>query len=433
MKHLGRLSRARQARRLGLLHNLARRSDSPERWNELMSRVEEVRTQGQQANTVVAELLTDRVPIRLGPELEEDATHRLLGELKELQSRILSLVEETRDRIQDLSEDEQESDDAYDAGMVLRRLQDIASLCASFQEYDTKPDEVHWVERVRDRKEGSVLRFLATPVDIGAVMQEAVYEPYETVVFTSATLTVADSFAYWTSRIGMHREDSAEAIFPSPFDYAKNVLLGLPEDPPEPNRPEYNPWLADFLTKVLDVTEGKGLVLFTSYEMLRRVYEAVKPWADAKGIAIFRQGDDERGRLLEQFRADTASCLFATDSFWQGIDSPGETLQVVVLCRLPFRVPTDPVLLARMDAVRAAGGNPFRDLSLPEAVMKLKQGFGRLMRRTSDRGVVLIPDSRILRKPYGQTFLSSLPEARQVVASGERVIEEIETFLYPPG
>ncbi len=431
MKHLGRLSRARQARRLGLIHNLARSSDAPERWNELVNRIEEVRAQAHQANTAVADLLGDRVPIRLGPELAEDATARLLRELKELQSRILSLVEETRDRIQELSDVEQESDDAYDAGMVLRRLQDIAGLCSSFQDFDTKPDEVHWVERLKERKEGPVMRFLATPVDIGTVMQEAVYEPYETVAFTSATLTVAQSFDYWTGRVGMDREDSAEEIFPSPFDYAKNVLLGLPEDPPEPNQPEYNSWLADFLIKTLDVTEGKGLVLFTSYEMLRRVYDLVKPWADTKGITLFRQGDDERGRLLDGFRTDTASCLFATDSFWQGIDSPGETLQVVVLCRLPFRVPTDPVLLARMDAVRAAGGNPFRDLSLPEAVMKLKQGFGRLMRRTSDRGVVLIPDSRILRKSYGRTFLSSLPAARQVVAPAERLVEEIESFLYP--
>ncbi len=430
-KHLGRLSRARGSRRLGLLHALARTAEDPASWNELSQRVDALREQGRVMNQRVGELLGDGLPVRLGPELSHGVINAINEELREVQSRILSVVEDTRDAVQSLQEDVQEGDDAYDVGMVLRRLQDIAGLCASFEEYDTKGDLVHWVEGLRDRNEGRVLRFLATPIDIGTVMQEAVFEPYQSVMFTSATLTVADSFSYWSGRIGMDDGESETGIFPSPFDYARNVLLGLPEDVPEPNDAGYNRRLIDFLIRTLDVSEGKGLILFTSYRMLREVYDGVKPWADTRGITLFRQGDDERGRLLEQFRNDTASCLFATDSFWQGIDSPGETLQVVVLCRLPFRVPNDPVLLSRMDAIRAAGGNPFKELSLPEAVMKLKQGFGRLMRRTSDRGVVLIPDVRILRKSYGKVFLSSLPDARQVVAPAARLIEELERFLYP--
>jgi ATP-dependent DNA helicase DinG len=430
-KHLGRLSRSRQSRRLGLLHTLARSAEDPTSWHALAQQVEALREQGRVGNQRVVELIGEQLPVRLGPELTGSRIAAVNEELRELQSRILSLVEDTRDAVQSLPEDVQENDEAYDVGMVLRRLQDIAGLCASFQEYDTKADEVHWMEGLRDRSEGWIVRFLATPVDIGSVMQEAVFEPYESVTFTSATLTVADSFAYWSGRIGLREEESESGVFPSPFDYARNVLLGLPDDAPEPSDPRYNGWLIDFLTRTLDVSEGKGLILFTSYRMLREVYDGVKPWAEHRGITLFRQGEDERGRLLERFRNDTASCLFATDSFWQGIDSPGETLQVVVLCRLPFRVPSDPVLLARMDAIRAAGGNPFRDLSLPDAVMKLKQGFGRLMRRTSDRGVVLIPDARILRKSYGQVFLASLPEARRVVAPSGSVIEEVESFLYP--
>lgn len=433
-KHLARLSRARKGRRLGLVHSLTRFMDDPAKGHALAEAVDRVRGQAQEANAAVAALLGDTLPIRLGPELSEEPGRQLLDQLQELQSRLLSLVEETRDWLQELPEDAQESDDAYDINMVLRRLQDIASLCESFREYDTKPEQVHWMERLRDRNEGAIIRFLATPVDIGSVMQEAVYDPYQTLVFTSATLTVGESFDYWAGRLGMKQEvsrGSRQEIFPSPFDYARNVLLALPEDPPDPGAPGYTEWLRDFLIRTLDVSEGKGLILFTSYQMLRQVYEGVKPWAAERGISIFRQGEEERGRLLERFRDDTTSCLFATDSFWQGIDSPGETLQVVVLARLPFRVPTDPVLLARMDAVRLAGGKPFRDLSLPEAVMKLKQGFGRLMRRTSDRGVVAIPDARLLRKSYGRLFLDSLPEARQVVGTGERVVEEIESFLYP--
>jgi ATP-dependent DNA helicase DinG len=166
--------------------------------------------------------------------------------------------------------------------------------------------------------------------------------------------------------------------------------------------------------------------------MLEATFDAARPALAELGISCYRQGEDDRSRLLSKFNHEVASVLFATDSFWEGVDAPGETLQLVIICRLPFRVPNDPVLLARMEAIRRRGGNPFQELSLPDAVMKLKQGFGRLMRHRDDRGAVLVPDSRIVKKRYGTVFLTSLPETRRSVKEGRLVLEDLESFLYAP-
>jgi ATP-dependent DNA helicase DinG len=208
------------------------------------------------------------------------------------------------------------------------------------------------------------------------------------------------------------------------------VLLGVPDDAPLPDSAEFQPFLSEFVSTALTLSEGRALVLFTSYEMLTATYEAVRPALQELGITALRQGEDERSRLLSGFNTDTASVLFATQSFWQGVDSPGETLTLLVLCKLPFRVPTHPVQLARMEAIRREDGSPFRDLSLPDAVMRLKQGFGRLMRHRRDRGVVLIPDARVVRKSYGTMFLNSLPETVRSVKPAERLLTDMEDFLY---
>jgi len=170
-------------------------------------------------------------------------------------------------------------------------------------------------------------------------------------------------------------------------------------------------------------------VLFTSYEMLSRVYSRLKPGLEDLGLSVYRQGEEERSRLLRQFTENISSVLFATESFWEGIDAPGQTLEMVVLCRLPFRVPTEPVQVARMEAIRKRGGNPFLELSLPEAVMKLRQGFGRLMRRTTDRGIVLIPDVRIVSKSYGKLFIASLPDTQRSIKEAKEVLNDLENFL----
>jgi ATP-dependent DNA helicase DinG len=163
---------------------------------------------------------------------------------------------------------------------------------------------------------------------------------------------------------------------------------------------------------------------------MKSAFEAAKPKMAELGITMFRQGDDERSKLLDAFKADLSSVLFATDSFWEGIDAPGETLQLVVICKLPFRVPTDPIQLARSEAVEKKGGNAFMEISLPEAVIRLKQGFGRLIRHSEDRGAVVVLDSRISTKRYGALFIQSLPECRLVAEGLDTITKEVAKFLF---
>jgi len=252
------------------------------------------------------------------------------------------------------------------------------------------------------------------------------------VIFTSATLRVGGNFLYWKTRIGLEnfRERTpVECVFPSPFPYEESVLVAVPRDLPRPDEEGYTRVLTETVLETLAVSEGRGLVLFTSYELLNRVYERVREGLRQFGIDVLKQGDDERSRLLRRFNAETSTVLFATDSFWEGVDSPGETLEMLILTRLPFRVPSEPITKARMARIEARGGNSFIELSLPDAIMRFRQGFGRLIRHQTDRGVVLILDSRVVNKTYGRHFLESLPQTRRVVTGLSGVMEEIERFF----
>jgi ATP-dependent DNA helicase DinG len=276
------------------------------------------------------------------------------------------------------------------------------------------------------------VRLVITPLDVGPLMREAVFEPLKTVIFTSATLTVAGSFSFWAGRIGLSATADREPVlktFPSPFDYREHVLLGVPTDAPAPDAPGHREFLSRFLSRALSASGGGGLVLFTSYALLKDMYAVVQPEMARAGIRLMKQGDADRARLLDSFRAERSSVLFATDSFWEGVDAPGDTLRMVIVCRLPFRVPSEPVLKARMAAIEERGGNPFGELSLPDAVVRMRQGFGRLMRRHDDSGVVLILDPRIVTKSYGTVFLDSLPDARRLLAPAAEVLREVGKFF----
>ncbi|MDR3276286.1 MAG: hypothetical protein LBT11_03575 [Treponema sp.] len=218
--------------------------------------------------------------------------------------------------------------------------------------------------------------------------------------------------------------------FPSPFPYKTATLLAVPGDAPLPEESAFRPFVDQAVTRLAETAGGSALILFTSYEALKSAYAAARPVLEQSGIRCFKQGDDDRSRLLASFLADETSVLFATDSFWEGVDAPGDTLRLVILCRLPFRSPNDPVFEARSEALDKQGGNPFMDLSLPEAVMKFKQGFGRLMRRSSDRGVVAVLDGRLLRKRYGEVFLRSIPPSRTCFAEFDTILRETERFLF---
>jgi ATP-dependent DNA helicase DinG len=196
-----------------------------------------------------------------------------------------------------------------------------------------------------------------------------------------------------------------------------------------PEHRDYQTRLETYLPALLLAAKGSALVLFTSYESMRSAWQKVQPILAASGISVYRQGETERTALLERFKKEVSSVLFATDSFWEGVDSPGDTLRLVVLCRLPFRVPSEPVLAARMELIQSQGLDPFMNFSLPEAVTKFKQGFGRLMRHTEDSGCVVVLDTRLLKKSYGQAFLASIPETERFWASAEELLLQLPTFL----
>jgi ATP-dependent DNA helicase DinG len=356
----------------------------------------------------------------------------LFPALSRFQQSVLDSLEFLADEYKKLEDAEVEDPRMNELRIIIRRLEGLASICSDFRDYHTRPDLVYWMERRRTSAGDRFIHFTATPIEVGPLLEDALFEPYPTIVMTSATLSVNRSIDFWRRRVGLTGSDRVDfRSLDSPFDYPNRVLLGVPSDAPDPSEGQrYSEWLKGFISDALARSGGHALVLFTSYAMLSDVYAYCKPLLVDQGITCLRQGDDDRGRLMGRFRDDASSVLFATHSFWEGVDAPGDALQLLIICRLPFRVPTEPVLLARTEAVERRGGMPFFELSLPEAVMKLKQGFGRLMRRTSDRGVIFITDKRIVTKAYGRSFIDSLPPARLLTDESPRLLDELERVLF---
>lgn len=437
-RHLGRLHRKRKGRVTGHLPALAKLLGKSPLTRKIPPIIAEVLENAQAVDEACLGLLGEEASLLLDGQGLPRLVQAAGGALAALSASIRSLdagFADVFDRIAQKGVSVETENLVWDCKVQLSRLRGIADISDRFRAGEPGTNDIFWMEAARGGKAERSARLVITPLSIAPLMRKAVFEPFKTIVLTSATLTVAGSFSYWAGRIGLSLRGGTAGreplllTFPSPFNYRENVLLGVPTDAPAPDSSGYRGFLSRFISEVLRASRGAGLVLFTSYALLREVAEAVRPALSAEGIRLLKQGDGDRARLLDAFRAEQSSVLFATDSFWEGVDAPGETLQVVVLCRLPFRVPSEPILRARMAAIESEGGNPFAELSLPDAVVRMRQGFGRLMRRHDDRGVVLILDSRIVTKQYGEVFLESLPATRREIGPAAGVLRSVEEFF----
>ena len=320
----------------------------------------------------------------------------ITGRMTALQNRIAEVVKRTDDEF--LKAELQEYG---------RRIHEARTGIAAFLEQNRR-EHVYWVERTG--KTAQFLTLNAAPIDIAPVLRQMIFRDNCSCIMTSATLSVGrKDLAYFRQRIGA--EEAEPALLGGPFDFQKQMKMFIVKKMPDPRDAQYEEALEHWVAHFVEKTDGRAFVLFTSYRGMQQVAERMAQFFSQKKFNLLVQGGGApRGKLLDQFKTTPRSVLFGTDSFWMGVDVPGEALSNVIITRLPFAVPDHPLIEAKLELIEERGGDPFTEYSLPEAILKLRQGVGRLIRTKSDRGIIVILDNRIVTRPYGRAFLQALPK-----------------------
>lgn len=353
-------------------------------------------------------------------DLVKSYVHSLDGLEQDLQSLKIEKVDEATLSIR------------YDVTALANRLTENALALFRFISAEPQPNKVRWVQ-TQLTKSGLNITLVNADLDISKSCVDNLFSKFPTITLCSATLTTNRGFRFIRERLGlvpalMPDQTVTENIYDSPFDFQKQALLAIPTDIPPPQDPGFINAACEKIWQAVQASHGNAFVLFTSYSMLKTCYQKLETRLSQNRYTAMKQGDSNRQALLEKFKAQNRSVLFGTDSFWEGVDVVGEALRCVIIVKLPFQVPTEPIVQARSEAILERGGDPFMDYSLPNAIVKFKQGFGRLIRNKRDRGCVVCLDSRLLTKGYGKQFLNSLPRCQQLFAPSDVLEKQIAEF-----
>lgn len=320
----------------------------------------------------------------------------------------------------------------HDLKALAKRLEDEAASFELFSIAPEKSDSIRWLE-TNHTKGGLNLSCIHAELDISKILLKHLFAPFDTVALLSATLTTQKSFKYLKDRMGLHEKNLQgrkviEAAFESPFDFEKQALLIVPKDIPPPTSIDFLDAAEKIIWDAITASKGNAFILFTSYSMLKTCFSKMEHKLRESRYFPLKQGDESRGALLNRFIQQDRSILFGTDSFWEGVDVAGEALRLVIIAKLPFKVPSEPMVQARSEAISLKGGDPFTELLLPQAAIKFKQGFGRLIRNKKDRGCILCLDNRIVSKSYGKYFLKTLPACPLEVIPSDQLKQKMIDF-----
>ncbi|MGD2135306.1 MAG: helicase C-terminal domain-containing protein [Gemmatimonadales bacterium] len=409
----------------------------------LLPAVSETRSYTDRVFQLLADLLQDvrRSPLRLDDAFAEHAVWEeglgvALDNLVTGLGRLRDGVETVADRLELTEEPDRRSQIVQELRGVVRRLETAADGFALTLRPQPGLGLVRWVERRGDRPAGGLpfpLGLAAVPLDLAPILRETLFDRVDTVTVTSATLATSGTFDFLRARIGLAETPELVTyaeVLPSPFDFGAQCLFGVPTDFPDPRADEvlHDRAVAQAIYDTAQASDGGMFVLFTSHAQLKRVAALVREAVQSRWPLLV-QGEAPRDHLIRRFREAGSAVLLGTDSFWEGVDVPGRPLRALLLAKLPFKVPSEPITAARLEALEAQGMDGFRHYLLPLAALKLKQGFGRLIRARTDVGVVLLLDSRIAKRTYGELLMSSLPPAERVIAPWDHVRTAAEEFF----